>query len=54
MLFHREGLKEEAEEAYEQAKILIERDVVRTRCNFSDNKVQQNTDLLRFSHTKIV
>lgn len=52
IIFHREGLVEEAKEAYKQAEILIERDVVRTRCTFSDStvKVQQNTDLLRYPH----
>ena len=41
---------EEAEETFKQAEILIERDVIRTRCTFSDttNKTQQNTEPLRY------
>ena len=56
MIFHREGLVEEAKEAFKQAEVLIERDVVRTRCTFSDStvKVQQNTDLLRFPHVTYI
>ena len=42
MIFHRESLKEEAKEAFEEAEVLIEKDVVRTRCTFTDSKEQHN------------
>ena len=54
MMFHRDMLMEEAEETFKQAEVLIERDVIRTRCTFSDttsNKTQQNTEPLRYIYT---
>ena len=47
VVFHRESLKEEAKAAFEEAEVLIEKDVVRTRCHFNDSKEQQNPDQLR-------
>ena len=47
IVFLRKNLKEEAKAAFEEAEVLIEKDVVRTRCTFNDSKEQQNPDQLR-------
>lgn len=54
VIFHRDYLKEEAREGFEHAEVLIERDVVRTRCTFSDSTVQENTDLLRLIQKLVI
>ena len=42
-------LRDEAEEAYKEAEILIDKDVVRTKCaDESSSNPHQHVDLLRY------
>ena len=49
MAFRRESLQDEAKQALEEAEVLIEKDVVRTRCTFNGSKEQPNPDQLRYA-----
>jgi len=50
---YREILQEEAKEAFKEAEVLIEKDVVRTRCTSANNKTEQCTDLLRLTQVLV-